>query len=99
MKPLRTMLGVATIVATLVACSGGGAAASVSPPPETDVTVSAQGNAFEPKDVSVPSGAPFQLFFRNLDGVPPSASSTMATLVPPSSMAKTSRPPRTSTKY
>jgi plastocyanin len=70
MTSIRAMLGAATLVAALAACSGGGAAASVSPPPEADVTVTAQGNVFDPKDVSVPGGAPFQVFFRNLDGVP-----------------------------
>jgi plastocyanin len=70
MNSVRTVVGTAMLVAVLAACSGGGSAASVSPPPETDVTVTAQGNAFDPKEFHVPAGAPFQLFFRNLDGAP-----------------------------
>lgn len=70
MKSFRAILGTATLVAALAACSGGGAAASVSPPPEADVTVTAQGNAFDPKEISIPASQPFGLFFRNLDGVP-----------------------------
>ena len=70
MKPIRTMIGAATLLAALAACSGGGAAASASPPPEADVTVTAQGNVFDPKDIRVTAGEPFQLFFRNLDGAP-----------------------------
>jgi plastocyanin len=60
----------ALLIATLVACSGGGTAASATPPAEADLTVTVDSGAFEPNEIRVPAGEPFSIFFRNLDPAP-----------------------------
>ena len=62
-------IGIA-LVAILAACSGGGSAASASPPAEADLTVNAEGNAFDPATITLTAGETTTVFFRNLDGQP-----------------------------
>lgn len=62
-------IGIA-LVAILTACSGGGSAASASPPAEADLTVNAEGNAFDPATITLTAGEETTVFFRNLDGMP-----------------------------
>ena len=62
-------IGIA-LVAILAACSGGGSAASASPPAEADLTVNAEGNAFDPAVITLTAGEATTVFFRNLDGQP-----------------------------
>jgi plastocyanin len=62
-------IGIA-LVAILTACSGGGSAASASPPAEADLTVNAEGNAFDPAVITLTAGEATTVFFRNLDGQP-----------------------------
>jgi plastocyanin len=69
MNPRIVLVTLATATA-LAACSGGGSAASVTPPPDADASITAKANAFEPRDVEVPAGQAFELFFKNLDGQP-----------------------------
>lgn len=64
-----TLIGI-VLVAILAACSGGGSAASPSPPVEADLTVNAEGNAFAPATITLTAGEPTTVFFRNLDGQP-----------------------------
>jgi plastocyanin len=64
-----TLIGIA-LVAILAACSGGGSAASASPPVEADLTVDAEGNAFDPATITLTVGEETTVFFRNLDGMP-----------------------------
>ena len=66
----RILLVTVAIVAALAACSGGGSAASATPPSDADASITAEANAFEPRDVAIPDGQPFELFFKNLDGQP-----------------------------
>ena len=66
----RILLATVALAAAVAGCSGGGAAASLPPAPDTDASITAKANAFEPRDVSVPAGQPFTLLFRNLDGQP-----------------------------
>jgi plastocyanin len=65
---LATIALAATLATGTAACSGGGSAASVTPPPDAAASVTAKGFAFEDRDVKVPAGQAFHLFFRNLDG-------------------------------
>jgi plastocyanin len=58
------------VVAVLAACSGGGAAASLSPPSGVTASIDAKDTKFSASTLDVPAGKPFQLFFRNLDGAP-----------------------------
>jgi len=63
------LLGVFAL--TMVACSsGGGAAASVTPPPDAAASIEANNLKFSTAELAVPAGAPFKLFFRNLEGAP-----------------------------
>jgi plastocyanin len=63
------MLGVFAL--TMVACSsGGGAAASVTPPPDAAASIEANNLKFSTAELAVPAGAPFKLFFKNLEGAP-----------------------------
>ena len=57
-------------VAVLAACSGGGAAASVTSPPGASASIDAKDVKFSSAQLTVPAGKPFQLFFRNLEGIP-----------------------------
>lgn len=61
---------VAALGLVLAACAGGGSAASATPPPDADLTVSAQGNAFDRSELELPGGEATTVFFRNLDGWP-----------------------------
>jgi plastocyanin len=55
----------------LTACSGGGgAAASLTAPPDAAASIDANNLKFSTSELAVPAGAPFKLFFRNLEGVP-----------------------------
>ena len=63
------LLGVFAL--TMVACSGGGgAAASVTPPPDAAASIEANNLKFSTAELAVPAGAPFKLFFKNLEGAP-----------------------------
>ena len=63
------LLGVAAL--TMLACSGGGgAAASVTPPPDAAASIEANNLKFSTAELAVPAGAPFKLFFKNLEGAP-----------------------------
>lgn len=70
MNPRRTVLAGAVLITILTACSGGGSAASVTAPPEADLTITAEGMAFDRSEITAAAGEPFELFFRNLAGVP-----------------------------
>lgn len=70
MRPTIRLLAGLALVPVLAACSGGGAAASATPPAGTDLTVSAQVSAFSVDTITIPTGRPFTVFFRNLDGMP-----------------------------
>jgi plastocyanin len=70
MNSARAMVFIAVLALVGAACSGGGSAASVSPPAASDVTIDAKGLAFVEKEVMVPAGRPFAMFFRNLDDAP-----------------------------
>jgi plastocyanin len=70
MRRTPALFAAAVFTAIVAACSGGGSAASISPPPEADVTITAVGNAFEPRQLTIAANRPFELFFRNLDGQP-----------------------------
>lgn len=70
MNMFRTVLAGAALIAALAACSGGGAAASVTPPPDADLTIVAKDSKFDQASITAHAGEGFQLFFRNLDGLP-----------------------------
>jgi plastocyanin len=70
MITIRTGLLGALVILAVAACSGGGVAASVTPPPGVDVTVTAQNNAFVEQTIELPAGQPTRIFFKNLDGQP-----------------------------
>jgi plastocyanin len=70
MNATRILLVGVVLAAVLAACSGGGSAASASAPADAEVTVVAQEGAFDTGTITVPAGAPFELFFQNLDGMP-----------------------------
>jgi plastocyanin len=70
MNSARAMVFIAVLALVVAACSGGGSAASVSPPAASDVTIDAKGLAFVEKEVMVPAGRQFAMFFRNLDDAP-----------------------------
>lgn len=57
-------------VSTVTACSAGGAAASLTPPPEVEASIDANNLAFSTAELAVPADTPFEMFFRNLEGVP-----------------------------
>jgi plastocyanin len=67
---MKTAFIAIALVAILAACSGGGSAASASPPAEADLTVNAEGNAFDPATITLTAGEETTVFFRNLDGMP-----------------------------
>jgi plastocyanin len=66
---IRTLLATAGLVVAVAACSGS-AAASITPPPDADTSVTAQGNSFVEKTIELPGGQPTRVFLRNLDGQP-----------------------------
>jgi plastocyanin len=66
----RALIAAALMLVAVAGCGGGGAAASATPPADADVSITAQGNAFDQQSVTAPAGKPFKLFFRNLDGQP-----------------------------
>lgn len=70
MNPRRAVLAGAFLITVLAACSGGGSAASVTAPPEADLTITAEGMTFDRSEITAAAGEPFELFFRNLAGVP-----------------------------
>jgi plastocyanin len=53
----------------MLAACGGGAAASITPPPDADASVTAQNNAFDIGSLSLPA-EPSKVFFKNLDSQP-----------------------------
>jgi plastocyanin len=67
---LPILLASAALAAALAACAGGGSAASATPPPDAAATITASDSSFQERDVTVPAGEAFRLFFRNLDGQP-----------------------------
>jgi plastocyanin len=70
MTTIRTGLLGAFVILAVAACSGGGAVASLTPPPGVDATVTAQNNKFIAQAIQLPAGRPTRLFFKNLDGQP-----------------------------
>ena len=55
----------------MVACSGGGGAVpSITPPPDAAASIEANNLKFSSADLAVPAGAPFKLFFKNLEDAP-----------------------------
>ena len=63
------LLGVGTLA--MAACSGGvGAAASVTPPADAAASIEANNLKFDTAELAVPAGAPFKLFFKNLESAP-----------------------------
>jgi plastocyanin len=64
------LLAIAALVLSVVACSGGGGAASVSPPADADGSITAQGTKFLQADLKLPADKATKLFFQNLDGQP-----------------------------
>ena len=68
---VRRLLLLGVFALTIVACSGGGgAAASVTPPPDAAASIEANNLKFSTAELSVPAGAPFKLFFKNLEDAP-----------------------------
>lgn len=65
---LLAVLGIGAL--TLTACSAGGAAASVTAPPDAAASIDANNLTFSSATLAVPAGVPFKLFFRNLEGAP-----------------------------
>ena len=70
MTALRSLLTGSLLIAVLAACAGGTPAASITPPPEADLTVKAEGNAFDTDTITLTAGEATTLFFTNLDGQP-----------------------------
>ena len=76
MTPMKTLTSALFLLLlsagalTMAGCSGGGAAASVTPPPDAAASIEANNLKFSTAEVAVPAGAPFRLFFRNLEGAP-----------------------------
>ncbi len=60
----------ALLVILLTACSGGGSAASVSPPADADLVVTAEAMEFDTATITLAAGEETTIFFRNLDGQP-----------------------------
>jgi plastocyanin len=58
------------LAAVTAGCSGGGAASSATPPPDVEASIDAKDSRFTSAQLTVPGGVEFQLFFRNLDGIP-----------------------------
>ena len=58
------------IAALTAGCSGGGVASSATPPPDVEASIDAKDSRFTSAQLTVPGGVDFQLFFRNLDGLP-----------------------------
>jgi len=66
----RILVAGALLAVVLAACSDGGSAASASLPPGADLTVTAEGNAFDQPKITLTAGEATTVFFRNLDGAP-----------------------------
>jgi hypothetical protein len=52
----RTALAGPVLIAALAACSGGGVAASVTPPPGVDLTITAKDSKFDQTSIAAPAG-------------------------------------------
>jgi plastocyanin len=63
------LLGVMALT-LVVACSRGGSAESVTPPPDADLTIAARDAEFRPSSLAVAADDSLQLFFQNLDAQP-----------------------------
>ena len=73
MKRLVLGLGLVTLAALTIACSGGGEATPSGPvasPPEGAVVIAARDLAFQPTEVTVTAGEPVTIFFDNQEDVP-----------------------------
>ena len=66
MNPRILIAGVALAI-ILAACSDGGSTPSASPPPEGDLSVTAQDNAFDKPTITLTAGEATTVFFRNQD--------------------------------
>ena len=66
MNPRILIAGVALAI-ILAACSDGGSTPSASPPPEADLSVTAQDNAFDQPTITLTAGEATTVFFRNQD--------------------------------
>jgi len=67
MKILHTLVAGSLLAVVLAACSDGGSAASASLPPEADLSVTAEGNTFDPPAITLTAGEATTVLFRNLD--------------------------------
>jgi plastocyanin len=70
--PVSTISRLSVAAASLLllaACSSGGSASSATAPADADVTITAQGNAFDTATLEL-SAEPTSVFFKNLDGQP-----------------------------
>jgi plastocyanin len=70
MSPTRIAMAGTLLLIVLAGCSLGGRAASVTPPPDADVAVTASEGRFDKARLDAPAGRPFELFFRNLELAP-----------------------------
>jgi plastocyanin len=66
----RILIAGVALATMLAACSDGGSTPSANPPPEADLTVAAEDNAFDQATVTLTAGETTTVFFRNLDGSP-----------------------------
>jgi plastocyanin len=70
MNGLRITALSALVLVLVTSCSGGGSAASISPPADADVVVTAENMAFDTGTITLNAGEGTTIFFRNLDGQP-----------------------------
>lgn len=70
MTALRSTAIGAFLLILLAGCSGGGSAASASPPADADLVVTAEGMEFDTSTLTLAAGEETTIFFRNLDGQP-----------------------------
>jgi len=67
MKIPRILPAGVALAIMLAACSDAGSTPSVSPPPEADLTVTAEDNAFDQPAITLTAGEATTVFFRNRD--------------------------------
>ena len=70
MKIPTILIAGVLLAVVLAACSDGGSATPASVSPETDLTITAEDNAFDQATITLTAGEGTSVFFRNLDGAP-----------------------------